>query len=87
MPRNLMLAPIALLAACQTAEPGVTVRTVSVPTPVACLPLAEIPAEPPLVADQLNGVPAHDLPIVAASALRLRAVVQEMRAALLACGG
>jgi hypothetical protein len=73
------------LAACETTQPGVEVRTVQVPTPVACLPADQIPAEPETVSHLLTGVAAHDLAIVAASALELRAWGQEMAAALKAC--
>lgn len=77
-----------LLAACQTpAEPGIEVRLVEVPVPQPCLPADQIPPEPATVASQLNGVAAHDLALVAASALLLRAWGQEMRTALIACAG
>lgn len=84
---RLSFIPLALLglAACQTAEPGIEVRTVQVPVPQPCLPLSEIPAEPETVSRLLNGMAAHDLSIVAASALELRAWGQEMAAALKAC--
>jgi hypothetical protein len=73
------------LAGCSTAEPGVEVRVVRVPTPVACVPLEAIPAEPPQVGALLTGSASHDLTIVAESALLLRAWGQEMAAALHAC--
>jgi hypothetical protein len=63
----------------------VQVRTVHVPVPQPCLPADQIPEEPPRVASELTGNAALDLPIVAASALVLRAWGQEMRAALVAC--
>ncbi len=75
------------LAGCQTTQPAVEIRTVKVPTPVPCLAADEIPAEPSTVADQLTGNAAADLPIVAASALMLRAWGREMFAALDACAG
>lgn len=77
----------AALMACTTAEPGIEVRTVQVPVPQPCLAAIEIPNEPAQVASQLNGNAAHDLAIVAASALELRAVLKELRAALTACAG
>ena len=75
----------AILTACSHTEPGIRVERVEVPVPVPCLPLDQIPAEPPLVGDQLTGLPAQDLPIVAASALRLRAWGRELFAAHVAC--
>lgn len=75
-------------SACQSTAPGgIEVRTVEVPVPQPCLPLSEIPAEPETVSHLLNGMAAHDLSIVAASALELRAWGQEMAAALRACAG
>jgi NAD(P)H-dependent FMN reductase len=75
-----------LLAACGHSEPGgIQVRTVQVPVPQPCLPADQIPPEPPKVATLLNGIAAHDLAIVAASALDLRAWGEEMEAALRAC--
>lgn len=64
---------------------GIDVRTVEVPTAVPCLPLAKIPAEPPLVDDQLTGNADADVNIVGASALLLRAWGQQMQAALVEC--
>jgi hypothetical protein len=74
------------LAACGHSETGgIQVRTVQVPVPQPCLPVDEIPPEPAKVASLLNGIAAHDLAIVAASALDLRAWGQQMEAALRAC--
>jgi hypothetical protein len=81
------LAAALLLAACQTAEPGVEIRTVRVPVPQPCLPAEAIPPEPPQVGALLTGSASHDLTIVAESALLLRAWGQEMAAALRACAG
>ena len=78
-------AALVALAACSHDQPGIEVRTVQVPTPVACLARDQIPAEPPQVGSQLNGNAAHDLALVAESALLLRAWGQEMHAALSAC--
>lgn len=75
------------LTACTEQPGGIEVRTVEVPVPQPCLPADQIPDEPATVASQLNGVAAHDLAIVAASALELRAWGQEMAAALKACVG
>lgn len=75
----------ALLSACSHSEPGIEVRTVEVPVPVACLPADKIPAEPARVGDRLTGEPAVDLAIVSSSALALRAWGQTMHAALTAC--
>lgn len=74
-----------LLMGCASPQQAVEVRLVPVPTPVECLPVEEIPAEPPRVADSLTGDAAADLPVVAASALQLRAWGQEMHGALVAC--
>lgn len=77
----------ALTACSQTAEPGIEVRTVEVPVPQPCLPADQIPDEPATVGALLNGAAAHDLAIIAESALKLRAWGQEMHAALVACAG
>ena len=74
-----------VLAGCTTPEPGIEVRTVEVPTPVPCLPAESIPAEPETVGARLTGNPALDLPIVAASALPLRAWGRTLHGALTAC--
>lgn len=58
---------------------------VSVPTPVACVKAATIPAEPERVASKLNGDARHDLPIVAVSALDLRDYAGKLRALLVGC--
>lgn len=86
--RILFIPALLALAACSTGpEPGIEVRTVEVPVPQPCLPAGEIPAEPGTVQHLLNGAAAHDLAIVAESALKLRAWGQEMHAALTACAG
>lgn len=81
---SLTVAAALTLAACQH-QGGVEVRTVQVPVPQPCLTIDAIPTEPPRVADSLTGNAAADLPLVAASALELRAWGQEMHAALTAC--
>lgn len=78
-------AALAALTACQTDQPGIEVRTVEVPVPQPCLPADQIPAEPATVNNLLSGAAAHDLAIVAESALKLRAWGQEMHSALVAC--
>lgn len=75
------------LTACTTDSPGIEVRTVEVPVPQPCLAADQIPAEPATVGHMLNGNAAHDLSIVAAAALDLRAWGQEMASALRACAG
>lgn len=76
-----------LLAACQTPEPGVQVIEVEVPVPQPCLPADQIPEEPAMISNMLTGIATDDLPIVAASALRLRAWGRELHAAHAACAG
>ena len=73
------------LTACQTPEPGIEVRTIKVPTPVACVPLDQIPDEPEPVADRFTGDKAKDFEILVPSAIALRTIVKELRAALIAC--
>lgn len=77
----LSLAILASLTACHHAqEPAIEVRTVPVPTPVPCVNLEDVPAEPPLIGDQLTGDARHDLIIIAPSALELRRWGRELRA-------
>lgn len=78
---------IALIALCALALAGcghqakdpprppvaVEVLTVEVPTPVACIDLADIPGEPPQIAGALTGDARQDVLIFAASAAQLRA--------------
>ena len=72
MKRLLPLAALAL-AGCKTmADPVVEVREVEVPTPVACIDPAEIPAEPPTIGQRFNGDAKHDLAILAPNAQALR---------------
>lgn len=82
----LQVAAVAMLAACHH-QGGIEVRTVPTPVPQPCLATDAIPAEPPRIADRLTGNASIDLPIVAASALELRAWGQTMHAALRACAG
>ena len=96
MKLHLAAAPISLfLAACAatTPPPAVELRTVEVkvPVPTPCITAEQlnelIAREPARVSAQLTGDARHDLDIVAASALRLRAYAGELRAALKACSG
>lgn len=78
-----------LLAGCATTQPAVEIREVEVPTPVPCL-TAEQYAElagrmPPQVRALLNGNAGHDLPIIAGSALDLRAYAGDLLGVLLEC--
>ena len=73
------------LAACQTPEPGVRVKTVYVPQPQPCLPLDQIPDEPEPVADRFTGDKARDFDILVPSAIALRVWGRTMEAALIAC--
>jgi hypothetical protein len=75
------------LASCSTTPGPVEVRTteVLVPVPVSCVTLAQIPVAPPKVGDQLTGDAQHDLDLVAASAIRLRATLDITLALLGAC--
>lgn len=85
MNRLLVPALFLSLSACNTTQPGVRIEQVEVAVPQPCLPASKIPAEPPTVADQLTGNAAADLPIIAASALGLRAWGRVMHGALTAC--
>lgn len=87
MTKTLAIAAALLVSGCHHTQPGVKIQRVEVPVPQPCLPADQIPAEPPRVADQLTGNAAVDLPIVAASALLLRAWGQELAAAHRACAG
>lgn len=82
-----LIAGLVTLTACQHTEPGIEIREVRVPVPQPCLPADQIPAEPETVGHRLSGNAVVDLPIVAASALRLRAWGRELHAAHVACAG
>jgi hypothetical protein len=74
------------LAACAPKPPiGIEVREVFVPTPVACVDAAQIPVEPPRIAERLTGHAVTDLLIVSESALELRKAFQEATALLAGC--
>lgn len=87
MKRAILL--IALLAAgCKhtpAAPPPAQIREVLVPTPVTCVNPADIPREPPTVAQRFNGDAKHDLGILAPNARALREWGQKLRALLEAC--
>lgn len=80
MRKILSLALVAALAGCSHNEPGIEVRTVSVPTPVPCVDADQVPDEPARVRNQLNGNAQHDLGIIAPSALELRKWGRDLRA-------
>ena len=88
MNRTIMLLPLAL-AACGHTQTVTKLETVEVlkPVPVACVTAAQIPREPPLVGDQLNGDSGHDLDIVSASAIEVRKSLRVALALLIACKG
>ncbi len=88
MTRALAVAAALALAGCaKTTPPAVELRVqkVEVPVPQPCLAADRIPAEPPRIANELTGDARHDLDLVAASALRLRAWGETMTAVLRAC--
>lgn len=85
-----------LTMACAKADrpaPAVEVRVERVETPVSvrCISVAQWKAllarEPAKIATQLTGNASHDLDIVSASAIRLRAYAEGLQAALKACVG
>lgn len=80
-----MIAPLALAGCAHATAPGIEVRTVEVPTPVACVDEAAIPAEPDRVAGKLTGRADHDVSIIAESALELRRWGGKLRAMLVGC--
>lgn len=73
---------LTLLSACATEQQGVKIVTQAVPTPVPCAEASEVPVEPPLVADQLNGNAVHDLGVIAPNAVLLRKWGRELYAIL-----
>lgn len=80
----LIALPLALVGC--TAGPGATkVRSVSTPTPVACVDERDIPAEPGTVGHLLDGNSDHDISIVSESALTLRKWGGALRALLKGC--
>lgn len=89
MKRYALVALVAL-AGCtrpDVAPPAIEVRTITVerPVPVPCVDGKSVPAEPGKVGGQLNGQAAHDLDLVAASALQLRQWGRELKALIAPC--
>ena len=76
-----------LLAGCATTPPAIEVRTVTIDRPVAvsCIKPGDIPAAPARIGDRLTGDLAHDAPLLAASAVRLRAYSQQLLAIIGGC--
>lgn len=79
-----------LLSGCATrtqVPPAVEVRTVEVkvPVPTACVDPKSVPGEPEKVGERLNGKAAHDLDVIAGSAIRLRQWGRELFALLKPC--
>ena len=70
-----------------TPRPAVEIRTqiVNVPVYTPCIAPADIPVMPPKVKADLNGIAGHDLAIITASALRLRAFGMEALGLLQGC--
>ena len=89
MKRAIFLASLFLLSACKTTPGPVEVRVqrVMVPISVSCIAPGQIPKAPPRIGGQLNGDSQHDLNVVAASAVRLRAYGDVLLALLVACEG
>ena len=74
---HLTLAACLALAGCVT-----TPKLVTIP----CIAKDQVlPSEPPKIHSRLNGAADHDLPIVAGSALRLRAYSQALRGIVESC--
>ncbi|MXO58120.1 hypothetical protein GRI89_00980 [Altererythrobacter salegens] len=57
------------------------------PEPAVCVDQAQIPAEPPTVAQRFNGDAKHDLQILAPNAQALRKWGQDLKALLDGCTG
>ena len=78
-----------LLAGCagRVPPPAIAVRTVTIDRPVAisCVKASDIPTAPPMIGKRLTGDAARDLPVVAASAVRLRAYGAQLAALLGGC--
>ena len=81
------LAILFALSACKTTPGPVEVRTVfvNVPVSVSCIKPGMVPAPPPKIGALLNGDSQHDLNLVAASAIRLRAYGDVLLALVSAC--
>ena len=80
---------VTLLAGCagRVPPPAIEARvvTVTVPVSVSCVRREQIPDAPPKIGDRLTGDAARDLPVVAASAVRLRAYAGQLAALLTGC--
>ena len=78
-----------LLAGCAGRVPppaiAATVVRVEVPVAISCVKASDIPAEPAKIGGRLTGDAATDLPVVAASAVRLRAYAGQLAALLTGC--
>ena len=78
-----------LLAGCAgcVPPPGIEARVVrvEVPVSVSCVKAIDIPAEPAKIGHLLNKDAGHDAPILAASAIRLRAWGGQLAALLTGC--
>ena len=82
-----IIASLLLLSACKTTPGPVEVRVqrVNVPVSVSCIAPGQIPKAPPRIGHLMNGDAQHDLNIVAASAVRLRAYGDVLLALVTAC--
>ena len=82
-----IIASLLLLSACKTTPGPVQIKTVEVrvPVSVSCIAPGQIPKAPPRIGDKLNGDSQHDLNLVAASAIRLRATLDVALSLLVAC--
>ena len=78
-----------LLAGCagRVPPPAIEAHVVRVEVPVAisCVKASDIPTAPAKIGGLLNGDAGHDLPVVAASAVRLRAYAAQLAALLGGC--
>jgi len=90
--RYLPLALLIALAGCSTTQtsaplPGIKVVTqrIEVPVSMPCVKTSDLAPEPEKVAGKLTGDARRDLDTVAASATRLRAWGQSLRAVLIGC--
>lgn len=91
--KRLFALPVLLLCLtagqCAHTEPGVEIREVPTPVPVACVSqerLAEAQAaEPPAISGTLNGDANHDLPIVTAIALDWKAYATDLMGIVRGC--
>lgn len=82
-----IIASLLLLSACKTTPGPVEVRVQRVLTPVSvsCIKPGQIPKAPPKIGNLMNGDAQHDLNLVAASAVRLRAYGDVLLALVTGC--